>query len=515
MELLTYKIEKNGEVPIYKHLYECIKQDILSGKLAEGERLPSKRNLASHLGIAVITVENAYAQLDVEGFIYTVEKKGYYVSPGMKSFFDIAREREHCEDGRKVLQSGAISGAGKGMEQDDVTAGTNAESTARDDITDLSANNVFGDSFPFDSWSRIMRRMLLDHEDSFIKSPDGRGIAELRKAIADYLYTNKGINVDANRIIVGPGTEYLHHILIQLLGRSFVVATENPGYKKAAKIYETNGIKVLHIPVDESGLRVDKLPERNVKLVHTSPSHHFPLGYIMPASRRKELLQWALATDAYIIEDDYDSEFCAEKKYIPTLFSIEKTRVIYMNTFTRSLAPSIRIAYMVLPEGLYKIYEKKLGFYSGTVSGFEQYTLAEFIKGGYYERHIRRVRNKIKNYKQITMDAIKASGLTEYADIIEDEAGLGAVLKFKMTDKIYVDDKKKNQSSCGLPDENVFVSKLRSEGIKINPVSEYCYGELPEYENHFPVTFGNYEYEKLLDAFERIKEMYIALTQNT
>ena len=323
MENLTYQIEARGNKPIYKYLYECIRDDIRKGKIAKGERLPSKRVLASGLKISVITVENAYSLLEEEGYIRTVEKKGFYVEDDIIGNPDRVSETTRKEAGKEATV-----------------------------FLDLSTNYISADSFPFDAWSRLSRRVLLDREESFLHSPYGTGVPELREAISRYLYEEKGIEASPDNILIGPGTEYLHHILIQLLGRNNLVAVEDPGYKKVGMIYESNGVRVLHIPVDDEGMMIDKLPPSGVKLIHISPSHHFPTGCIMPADRRKKLIRLADEQDAYIIEDDYDSEFRFPQRPIPNMYSLGSDKVIYMNTFTRSLAPSVRIAYMILPEKL-------------------------------------------------------------------------------------------------------------------------------------------------------------------
>ncbi len=486
MELLTYSLENRGNTPVYMYIYECIKNDILTGRIMPGERLPSKRPLASHLGVAIITIENAYAQLITEGYIQSKEKKGYYVSDDMEMM--ALHTQGSGGHGADTINNGLNN-----IGSNDAGERANHISFDRDSFDsndrvaiDFSVNSIKADSFPFDTWARIMRKSMLDHEAGFTKAPDGRGVEELRKAIAAYLYKSKGITVSAERIIVGPGTEYLHHILIQLIGRSCFVAVENPGYKKVGRIYETNGVRVLHIPVDEKGMIIDRLKDSNVRLVHLSPSHHFPTGTVMPIHRRGRLLKWAKEQGAYIVEDDYDSEFRFEGRPVATLYSMDQSNVIYMNTFTKTLAQSIRIAYMILPEKLYDRYREKLGFYSGTVSGFEQYTLAEFISGGYYERHIRRVRNQYKKCRQEMLDAINESGILEYINVTEDKAGLQLVFEIKP------EYEKAAVNLC---------AKMLEAGVKIVPFSDYCYGLPGRYENSFLLYYSDMGKDMINKAF--------------
>lgn len=498
---MTYSIENRGNTPVYMYLYECIRKDILAGRIAPGERLPSKRPFAAHLGVAIITVENAYAQLMTEGYIQSREKRGYYVSEDMevmqvseihKGTTYVPEEYVKEVNLSSTDMSEPYIGEDNGLRVNEHKKSEKEESQ----LIDFSGNSVKSDSFPFDSWARLMRRSMLDHETDFQYAPDGQGVYELRKAIADYLYKSKGMNVSAERILVGPGTEYLHHILIQLLGRNCFVAVEDPGYKKVGRIYETNGVRVLHIPVDEHGMVVDRLKGSNVKLVHISPSHHFPTGSVMPIHRRGRLLSWAKGQDAYIIEDDYDSEFRFEGRPLSTLYSMDSSHVIYMNTFTKVLAPSIRIAYMVLPDILYDKYREKLYFYSGTVSGFEQYTLASFINEGYYERHIRRVRNRYKKYRAQMLTAISESGLLEYISVDEDRAGLQLVFEIKGTN---------NDSYASL------VDRLISRQVKIIPLTDYCYHNTGEYNKKFLLYYSEMENELMMKAFEIIIEELVKI----
>ena len=478
MQMLTYPITESGKKPAYKYIYECIKADIFSGKIQKGERLPSKRALSANLGVSVITVENAYSLLEQEGFIYTLPKRGYYVSEDAVMGFDPAASEKEAGP-KPAAKSTAKTSTGKDQKD---------QATSTKPIADFTVNKFGTDSFPFDSWARISRKVLLDREESFLLPTPGQGVYELRSAISEYLYEAKGISAPADRIIIGPGTEYLHHILIQLIGRNSFVAVEDPGYKKVGNIYEANGVKVLHIPVDSEGMVVDKLPSGGTKLVHISPSHHFPTGCIMSAGRRRRLLEWAREQEAFLIEDDYDSELRFEGRPLPPMYSMGSDRVIYMNTFTRSLAPSVRIAYMVLPEKLEKIYNEKLGFYSGTVSSFDQYTLAAFIKEGYYIRHIRRQRKRFCMYHENLLWAIEKSGLDKYIILHESKAGLHLMMELKHTVN-------KN-----------FIKLLEENYVKIAPLELYCYSNAIKYRNKYLICYGDYDRDFLLSIMNTIRK---------
>lgn len=454
--MLTYDFSKRGKTSLYEYLYQCIKDDILAGRIVPGEKLPSKREMAKNNGISVITVENAYAQLIVEGYIYTKEKKGYYAGEIASQHIESESELVHQKQEKK-----------------------------KEWLVDFRSNHIMYDSFPFATWAKVMRQTLLDQENSFLTSPPPNGVLELREAIADHLQHFRGMRVNPDNIIVGAGTEYLYSIIVQLLGHSRLIAVEDPGYKKIGKVYESNGVKCLHIKVDKEGMNIDDLVGSNASAVHISPSHHFPTGRVMPVARRHQLLKWANENKSYIIEDDYDSEFRFSGKPIPTIAGIDNNRVIYMNTFSKTLAPSIRIAYMVLPDRLMERFHDKLGFYSGTVSGFEQYTLANFIRRGYFERHINRMRNYYRDYRNKIIGAIKNSPIYPKVTIEEENAGLHFILGIRQM----IDDEK-------------FVRILKENDINISSVSEYCYNDLEEFQHKFIINYSAVEEEQLRKALE-------------
>ncbi len=454
--MLTYDFDKRGKTSLYEYLYKCIRDDILSGQIAAGEKLPSKREMAKNHSISVITVENAYAQLMVEGYIFAKEKKGYFAS-------DIGNQ--YIEPVNKIKK--------------------NREVTKKQWFVDFNSNHIMYDSFPFATWSKIMRQTLLDEENSFLISPEKNGISRLRDAIAMHLQQFRGMYVNTENIIVGAGTEYLYSIIVQLLGREKVIALEDPGYKKIGKIYEANGIKCVHTRIDKYGIDISDIEKTDVDAVHISPSHQFPTGRVMPISRRSKLLKWATKNNKYIIEDDYDSEFRFLGKPIPTMAGMDEDRVIYMNTFSKTLAPSIRIAYMILPEELMKKFRKELGFYSNTVSSFEQYTLANFISKGYYERHINRMRNYYRDYRNKIINTIKNHEIYNKVAIEEENSGLHFILSI---------DKK--------IDDEEFKEILKKNNINISSVSDYCYNKLDEFEHKFIINYSAISEENLKKALD-------------
>ncbi|MBQ1688618.1 MAG: PLP-dependent aminotransferase family protein, partial [Lachnospiraceae bacterium] len=411
--MLTYSLEQIKE-PMYLYLYKCIKQDILSGVLKPKEKLPSKRSFAENNGISTITIQNAYDQLISEGYIYALPKKGYFVADieGM-----MVKTAKHDIDLNIKIPD------------------------KKDYICDFSSNGIHSDSFPFSVWARMLRDVISNKKEELLQVSPTAGVRELREAIAMHLQSFRGMVVDPNQIVIGAGTEYLYGMITDLIGRDKTYAIENPGYRKLEQIYKSRGIACRFVNIDEGGVTSEGLEESKAQVAHICPNHHYPTGITMTASRRYEILGWANQVEGrYIVEDDYDSEFRIAGKPIPTLFSIDGCeKVIYMNTFSKSLTPTIRISYMVLPIHLANLFYEKMSMYSCTVSNFEQYALAKFISEGYFEKHINRMRLYYKKKRKSVMDIIKESKCCE---ILENDAGLHFVIKI---DTKYSDEELKKK----------------------------------------------------------------------
>ncbi len=379
---------------LYEKLYDEIKAEILSGRLPDGAKLPSKRAQAERLGISVVTVESAYAQLLAEGYIASRERSGYYVSAG-----DVIHQPESHENAAEYCEEPIQEAAA---------------------VTESLL-------FPFSVWTRLMRTVILEKGNALLSPVPPGGAPELKQAISAHLKAYRGINVPPHRIIVGAGTEYLNNLLVQLLGNKLTYAVENPGYHKPARIYRLNGALCVPIDLDGQGISAEELYYKNVEVVHISPAHHFPTGIVMPIARRMELIRWAVRRNGYIIEDDYDSEFRWAGKPLPTMFGLDKTgRVIYMNTFSMTIAPSVRISYICLPSELYERWNERLAFCSCPVPAFEQYTLARFISGGHFERHINRMRKHYRRVRELAL--ILAEKYCGKDSISEKIAGLHFLL---------------------------------------------------------------------------------------
>ena len=450
--MLTYELKKAPGVPLYEALYRSIRGDILEGRLLPGQKLPSKRALAQNLEVSKITVETAYNQLLAEGYITAREKVGYFV--------------EEVEGRRLAPPAQTVPVRPPEPE----TAGSGTE------------------KFPFSVWSKLQREVMLDYGEKLLLPLPNRGLYELRLAISRHLAAFRGMGVDPENILVGAGTDFLYNLLIQLLGRDLLYAVEEPGYDKIRKIYAAGGVRVMGASMDDRGVVPDRL--RGARVLHISPSHHFPTGLVTPVSRRWELLEWAAKNNGWIIEDDYDSEFRFDAHPMPAMQALEGgDRVIYMNTFSKSLAPSIRISYMVLPPALMERFQRELGFYSCTVPSFEQYTLARFLSRGHFEKHINRMRKFYKNRRNRVIGLLKSCAFSEKLTILEQDAGLHFLLK--------VDTE--------LPDR-MLAEHLAAAGLRLHPLSEYYHSADVGDLHMLVVNYAGLREETLEQAIEKLTE---------
>ena len=462
--MLTYSFEKS-DIPLYEQVYQYIKSDIMNGILNPGDKLPSKRTFANNNGISTITIQNAYDQLISEGYVYTIPKKGYYVS-NMENMARVPVKVDYSLD-------------------------IDLPEPPREYEFDLSRNKMNPDNFPFTVWARLSRETLVDKCKELMETSPANGIQELRSAIVGHLKSFRGMLVDPNQIIIGAGTEYLYGLLVQLLGTERIYCMENPGYKKLAQIYKQYNIDCKYANMDDSGITVDSLRKTNSDVAHICPNHHFPTGITMPANRRYEVLAWANESKGrYIIEDDYDSEFRTNGKPLPTLFSIDACeKVIYMNTFSKSLTPTIRISYMILPVHLANRFYRELSFYSCTVSNFEQYTLASFIQKGYFEKHINRMRLYYSRQRRKILTCLEKSRLSDVSQIVENESGLHFLIKLET--KL---------------SEVVIKEELEKHGIRLQAVSEFFFVPSKEKEHYYIINYSNLEVEKMGQVFDKIYE---------
>ena len=368
---------------LYQQIYEYIRDEIKKGKLPVGEKLPSTRSLAEYLQVARSTVDAAYGQLVAEGYLEARACRGYFVSP-VEGLLDIYGS---AAPGAEEAPSLAL---GQKRQKPDLPP-PEEEERAR---YDFSPHAISLKDFPFATWKKITKNILVDANSEMFALGQAQGDPALRKTIARYLYSSRGVNCTPEQVIVGAGNDYLFMLLEKILGRHVPVAMEEPTYKRAYQVFQSFAYQVEAIPMDEGGMDVEKLRRTKARIAYVMPSHQYPTGIVMPIGRRLELLKWAgEGEDRYIIEDDYDSEFRYRGKPIPALQASDRGgRVIYMGTFSKSIAPAIRVGYMVLPLRLLKVYQENCGFYACTVSRIDQRILNEFIRDGYFERYLNKMR---------------------------------------------------------------------------------------------------------------------------
>ena len=367
----TYSLDRGG-APLYEQLYRALKADILSGVLPGGGKLPSGRALSEHLGVSRVTVETAYAQLLAEGYVTSRERAGYFVE--------------------------AVTPAAPPLPEPEPAAPDAPEPSA--------AQTPPARQFPFSVWARLMRGVLLDRRGDLLQSVPDAGLWALREAVAGELYRQRGVRVSPEQVYIGAGAEYFYNLLIQFLGREKIFALEEPGHRKIARVYQANGVQMRLIRMDGDGVLPALVGQSGADVLHISPSHHYPTGTVMPITRRQALMRWLTeAPERYLIEDDYDSEFRFTGLPIPTMQSMDQSgRVIYMNTFSRTIAPALRISYMILPKALLARWRETMGFYSCTVPSFEQMTLTRFLAEGYFEKHLNRMK---KHYRAVRGTLLK------------------------------------------------------------------------------------------------------------
>ena len=394
----TYTLDRSGASPLYEQLYRALKADILSGALSGGSRLPSGRALAEHLGLSRVTVETAYAQLLAEGYLTSRPRAGYFVE-----------QLTPQELPPRVSEP-------------------EAQPPEPEPAQSRSAQ-----LFPFSVWARLMRGVLLDRRQELLRPAPDAGLPALRQAVAAELYRQRGVHVSPEQVYIGAGAEYFYNLLIQFFGHGRVYALENPGHRKIARVYQANQVAVRPIGMDTDGVIPELLEQSGAEVLHISPSHHYPTGTVTPITRRQALMRWLTAQPGrYLIEDDYDSEFRFSGLPIPTIQSMDRSgRVIYMNTFSRTISPSLRISYMILPRTLLPQWQAAMGFYSCTVPSFEQMTLTRFLAEGYFEKHLSRMKKHYRAVRAQLFSVLHTPQAVRQCAVHDTDAGLHLVLELK------------------------------------------------------------------------------------
>jgi len=432
METLTVKLDFSGDTTLYHQLYRFLAEEIGAGRIADGERLPSKRSLCAHLGVSQSTVETAYSLLQAEGYIRSVPKSGYFacgVQPVLPPA--VLPQPAALEEGEEAAQEG-------------------------DAQYEFSTGAIDTSTFPYASWAKITKEAVYQ-SPQLLQRGHRQGDLPFRLQLAEFLREYRGVSCNARQIVVGAGMEYLLAMLLRLLPADTLFALEDPGYGTTWRTVLTGGGRTVSVPVTAQGIDLQALARSGAQAVYVTPSHQFPTGVTMPIGSRWQLLQWASQQEGrYIIEDDYDSEFRYAARTIPAMQGLdEHGRVIYMGTFSRTIAPSIRAAYMVLPEGLLEVYQQRMTHSSCTVSRLEQETIRRFIARGLYARHLRRCGNL---YRQ--KQALLTRRLQELpgAVVSGQQAGLHLLVTLPSRD------------------EQWLAQRAAEYGVAVRPLGQYSHG---------------------------------------
>lgn len=437
MNNLTIQLSTGDGRCLYQQIYEHIRDEIRKGKLPAGEKLPSTRSLADYLQVARSTVDLAYSQLLAEGYIVSKPCRGYFVSP-IEELLDLQEE----------LSVGPVSNQST---EEKVKSEVNDGKI----LYDFYPHGISMKEFPFATWKKLTRNILVDANTEMFTLGDAQGDWQLRETISRYLHSSRGVNCQPEQIIVGAGSDYLFLLLEKLLGRHVPIAMEDPTYGRALRVFTSFAYEIIPIPMDEQGMSVEFLHRTNARAAYVMPSHQYPTGTVMPIGRRLELLNWACEKeDRYLIEDDYDSEFRYRGKPIPSLQASDRWgRVIYMGTFSKSIAPAIRVGYMVLPQRLLKVYKENCGFYASTVSRIDQRILNEFIRDGYFERYLNKMRKIYREKHDFLLELLKP--FEERFFLSGENAGLHVLLTSRKGEK-----------------EEELLKKAEQRGIKLYGISK-------------------------------------------
>lgn len=465
---MTIRLRTDSDKCLYQQIYEHIRQEIREGKLLAGERLPSTRSLAEYLQVARSTVDYAYDQLLSEGYIEAKPYKGYFVCR-LEGIFTM-EQREMTEP--EVVRPDS---------QED---GTQVQ-------VDFSPYGIDMTGFPFGVWKRITKNILNDSNSELFAQGEPQGDYDLRMTISRYLHSSRGVNCRPEQIIVGAGNDYLLLLLEKILGRHVGIAMENPTYKRAYRIFQSFAYRIYTVDMDDKGMRADKLFRLPVRAAYVMPSHQYPTGAVMTIGRRAELLRWAeKEPDRYLIEDDYDSEFRYRGKPIPSLQSSDKRgKVIYIGTFSKAIAPAIRVSYMVLPESLLEVYRRDCSFYSCTVSRIDQRILNEFIRDGYFERHL----NKMRMHYRAKHDLLLAElePFKKAFTISGEDAGLHLLLTAK-----------------GAVTEAQLLSAATEAGVKVYGMSENMV-ETDATKATILLGFGSVSEPEMKEGLHRLQKAWL------
>lgn len=524
---------------LYEQIYAYIRREIREGKLLENEKLPSTRSLAAYLQVSRSTAQLAYDQLVSEGYLVSRKNRGYFVC-GIDNLYNLGdmekepRRKTGSVSGYKgtvYMHSAGQNTAGKnaagqnaggragkyrenGGKQTAEGKLFEAQNAERSTVIDFSPRRIDMSFFPYATWKKITKNTLVDARSEMFALGEPCGDHSLRATIAHYLHLSRGVECEPEQIVVGAGNDYLLMLLRHILGEGKTIAMEDPTYLRACRIFHSFGYRIVPVAMDSQGMRVDALEESGAQLAYVMPSHQFPTGTVMPIARRAELLGWAGAReDRYLIEDDYDSEFRYRGKPVPCLQASDRFgRVIYIGTFSKSIAPAIRISFMILPWDLMERYQERCRFFSSTVSRIDQSILDEFIREGYFERYLNKMRNIYRGKHDLILQGLQP--FKEKFVITGAGAGLHLLLSAKPG----------TGEEETLPEDGAAAQKDRTEkhlaelamqkGVRVYPLSENLIPDmpLPQKTEHGPTLMLGYAAlspEEITEGLNRLKEAWL------
>lgn len=469
MNELMIPLDTKSLTPLYQQIEEYLKQEIQEGRLVAGMRLPSSRALSANLLVSRSTIETAYDQLVAEGYIEPVAYKGYYVCEIEGIYFQKAEytkqnnpEKIEIKQRRKLQKY----------------------------RYDFALNGIAPESFPTHTWKQLAKQVLSDSTEEIFAQGNPYGEDSFREAIAEYLYHARGVKCEKSQILVGAGNDYLLMVLATLFECNKKVAMENPTYLSAWYDLKHTGCSMCTVKSDEMGICIEELEKTGADVVYVMPSHQFPMGTVMPLKRRMELLRWADENQTYIIEDDYDSEFRYKGKPIPALQGFDKNeRVIYIGTFSKSIAPSIRISYMALPKKLMRYYQSRYPF-AVTISKADQKIVELFLRNGHYERHLNRMRRLYKSKHDWILRWVKEE-MSEICSCFGEHAGIHLLLRFHN----------------GISEDEA-VERAKSAGIRVYGLSEFFVQEKKETEAVVLIGYATLTEEEIKEALQILSRIW-------
>ena len=469
MTELMIPLDTKSLTPLYQQIEEYLKHEIQEGRLVAGMRLPSSRALSANLLVSRSTIETAYDQLVAEGYIEPVAYKGYYVCEIEGIYFQKAEytkqnnpEKTEIKQRRKLQKY----------------------------RYDFALNGIAPESFPTHTWKQLAKQVLSDSTEEIFAQGNPYGEDSFREAIAEYLYHARGVKCEKSQILVGAGNDYLLMVLATLFECNKKVAMENPTYLSAWYDLKHTGCSVCTVKSDEMGICIEELEKTGADVVYVMPSHQFPMGTVMPLKRRMELLRWADENQTYIIEDDYDSEFRYKGKPIPALQGFDKNeRVIYIGTFSKSIAPSIRISYMALPKKLMRYYQSRYPF-AVTISKADQKIVELFLRNGHYERHLNRMRRLYKSKHDWILRWVKEE-MSEICSCFGEHAGIHLLLRFHN----------------GISEDEA-VERAKSAGIRVYGLSEFFVQEKKETEAVVLIGYATLTEEEIKEALQILSRIW-------